>query len=135
LLRRQLRLRPLTELSLTALPGRLALARLPPGAPTPPWASGALCSVTRTEHELSVVCAEAAVPDGVRAERGWRALEVVGELDLAMTGVLRSLAEPLAEAGISIFALSTFRTDFVLVREDDLPAALQALRAAGHAAR
>ncbi|MGZ4431029.1 MAG: ACT domain-containing protein [Gaiellales bacterium] len=132
MLRRQLRLRPLSGLSLSTLPGRLALAQLPPDAPLPSWATGVLCSVTRTEHELSLVCDEAAVPEGVRVARGWRALEVAGELDLAMTGVLRSLADPLAEAGISIFALSTVRTDYVLVREDDLPAAVGALRDAGH---
>jgi len=82
--------------------------------------------------ELSVVCADAAVPDGVRAERGWRALTVVGPLDLALTGVLASLAVPLAEAGVAIFAIATFDTDYLLVRRERLSDAVTALRAAGH---
>jgi uncharacterized protein len=102
----------------------------------PAWAAGApgaaLHAVVRTPAELTVVCAADAVPDGVRAERGWRALAVVGPLDLALTGVLVSLLEPLAGAGVAIFAFSTFDTDHVLVRADRLDDAVRALRAAGH---
>ena len=116
------------------LPGALAVARLEPGAPLPAWAApgdGApLHAVIRTAAEVTVVCAD--VPDGVRAERGWRALAVEGPLDLALTGVLASLATPLADAGVSLFAVSTFDTDYVLVRGDRVAAAVRALRAAGH---
>jgi hypothetical protein len=92
---------------------------------------GALVSLTRTEQELSVVCREAAVPAEVQSERGWRALEVVGPLDFALTGILAALAGPLAAAGISIFALSTYDTDYVLVKATTLARAIAVLQAAG----
>ena len=121
-------------MTLDVLAGRLAVCRLPPDAPVPAWAwGGAVQSVTRTDAELSVVCAEGAVPAGVRAERGWRALRVRGPLPFDAVGVLASIAAPLAAAGVSIFSLSTFDTDVVLVREGDLDAAVAALGGAGHA--
>jgi uncharacterized protein len=102
----------------------------------PEWATAdagaALHAVVRTPAELTVVGPADAVPDGVRAERGWRALSVEGPLDLALTGVLAALLEPLARAGVAIFAVSTFDTDHVLVRADRLDDAVAALRAAGH---
>ena len=112
----------------------LAVCRLPPDAPVPAWAAepGPLGSVTRTPAELSIVAAAAGVPAGVRAERGWRALEVAGPLDFALTGVLAGLAGPLAAAGVSVFALATYDTDYVLVRAHQLNQALAALSAAGH---
>lgn len=117
------------------LPGELAVAQLDPGAPPPAWADpsdGALHAVVRTPGELTVVCDAARVPAGVSAERGWRALEVEGLLDLALTGVLAAIAAPLARAGVAIFAVSTFDTDYVLVRSERLADAVAALRAAGH---
>jgi hypothetical protein len=90
-------------------------------------------SITRTGEELSVVCREVLVPEGIRAERGWRAIRVAGVLDLSQVGVLASLAVPLAGAGISLFALSTFDTDYLLVKEQDLGRAVEVLVAAGHA--
>lgn len=95
--------------------------------------TGPVASVTRTAAELSVVCAEAAVPDGVRSETGWRAFRVRGPLPFHLTGVLARLAAPLAEAGVPLFALSTFDTDVILVRDDRLRDAREALRTAGHA--
>jgi uncharacterized protein len=89
-------------------------------------------SITRTADELSVVCAEDAVPADIRAERGFLCLAVTGPLDFAATGILASLAAPLAEAGISIFVLSTFDTDLLLIRQALLPQAVAVLRAAGH---
>lgn len=119
---------------LEVLAGRLAVCRLGPRDAVPPWADGGgpLRATVRTGDELSIVCAEAAVPAGARAERGWRALKVAGPLDFALTGVLAALAAPLARAGVSIFAVSTFDTDYVLVRDDDLARARLALEAAGH---
>jgi uncharacterized protein len=112
----------------------LAIARLEPGAPIPVWASldPALTCIARTASELSIVCAEERVPEDVRCDRGWRALVVEGPLSLTLTGVLAALARPLAEAGIVIFALSTFDTDYVLVRQADLERAIATLSAAGH---
>lgn len=118
---------------LTLLPDALAVCRLPAGTAAPAWLDGEVfVSVTRTPEETSVVCRAAIVPAGVRAEVGWRALRVAGPLDFALTGVLLALLAPLAAAGVSVFALSTFDTDYVLVREAALDGALAALRAAGH---
>ena len=125
--------RPHMLLELRVLPDRLAVCRLPAGAEPPEWSrSGGLTSVTLTAEETSVVCAESVVPDGVVAERGWRALQVAGPLDFGLTGVLAAIAAPLAEAGVSIFALSTYDTDYVLVRDEALKDALGGLLAAGH---
>lgn len=93
---------------------------------------GEFFSFTRTPAELSAVCDAAAVPPGVKAEAPWAMLAVRGPLDFNMTGVLAGLAAPLAIAGISLFAISTYDTDYVLVRNDDLDGAVRALRQAGH---
>jgi hypothetical protein len=90
-------------------------------------------SFTRTGEELSILCPKVHVPEGIRAERGWRALRVAGVLDLSQVSVLASLAAPLAGAGISLFTLSTFDTDHLLVKEHDLGRAVEALVPAGHA--
>ncbi len=122
-------------LRLTLTGTALAVCRLPRCGPVPEWAAGdggGFLSVTRTGRELSVVCAERLVPPGVTAERGWRAFEVEGPLDFGLTGVLASLAGPLAEAGIPIFVISTYETDHLLVRQDDVMSASARLRAAGH---
>ena len=120
-------------MKLVVLEEDLAVARLEATAPIPEWvASGSLSSVTRTAEELSVVCAAAAIPAGVQAARGWRCLRVAGRLDFSMTGVLASIAGPLVAADVSIFAVSTYDTDYVLVHGERLTAAIEALRAAGH---
>ena len=119
---------PAVSVELDVLPGVFAVCRLDPGADTPKefW------SVTRTADELSVICAEEAVPEGARAERGWRALRVAGLLDFALTGVAAALTAPLAAAGISVLPVATFDTDYLFVREESLARALLALTAAGH---
>jgi hypothetical protein len=115
------------------MPGQYALIRLPAKALIPSWLDGSLVSATRTGEELSIVVDQTLVPSHYeRVERHWRALVVEGPLDLSQVGVLASIAQPLARAEISIFALSTYDTDYVLVREPDLDRALAALRAAGH---
>lgn len=122
--------------TLSVLRQTLAVCRLDPEAPTPGWAGEAgWFSITRTADELSVVAPEDRVPEGVRAERGWRALRVAGPLDFSLTGVLSSLAGPLADAGVSVFALSTFDTDYLLVRERQLELAVTTLTRAGHTVR
>jgi hypothetical protein len=111
-----------------------AIVRLDPDGSLPAWASpGALTSVTWTSEELSVVCAEGRVPPDLQAERGWRCLRVAGSLDFSLTGVLAAIASPLAAARVSIFALSTYETDYVLVRGEQLGLAIESLKAAGHA--
>jgi hypothetical protein len=113
---------------------RLALCRLAPNDEIPRWAlsGGGFASVTRTPDELSLVCAESAVPQGIQCESGWRVFKIEGPLDFALTGILASVAQPLAEAGVSIFTISTYDTDYVMVKEQDLENALLALAAAGH---
>ena len=121
------------RLRLFLLDCRLAVCRLGPDEEVPKWAGGgAFSSATRTTTELSIVCRESAVPEGIARESGWRIFQVEGPLDFALTGVLASIAGPLGEAGVSLFAVSTFDTDYVMVRERDVEQAANALRAVGH---
>jgi hypothetical protein len=111
----------------------LSVCRLPADAPVPDWAQGqALLALIRTPEELTIVCPEHFVPPGVILEPGWRALKVEGPLDFEQVGVLASLAAPLAEAGVSIFAVSTYSTDFILIKQSQVDLALAALHQAGH---
>ncbi|HLK66568.1 MAG TPA: ACT domain-containing protein [Bryobacteraceae bacterium] len=116
---------------------RLALCHLPPTDAPPWWAFDAagFCSVTRTADEWSVVCAEEAVPAGIQCERDWRMFQVAGPLEFSLIGILSSIAEPLADAGVSIFALSAYETDYVLVKASNVDAAIRALGLAGHLVR
>ena len=124
------------KLQLEVMPNLLAVCRLDRNAPVPPWASSAdFFSITRDADELSVVCPQELVPDGVRCESGWRRVRVAGTLEFSMVGVLASLVVPLAQAKVSVFAISTYDTDFLLVKETDLEAAVTVLRTAGHEVR
>ena len=105
------------RLQLILLPQTFAIARLPGDAAVPEWAGGDLVSITRTAEELSIACRADDVPEGVHCERGWRCFRVAGTLDFSLIGVLAALTVPLANAGGSVFALSTFDTDYLLVRE------------------
>ena len=121
--------------ALRLLEAPFAICHLPPGEPLPPlWELDTeFLSVTRTPREITVICPESAVPTAVHAEDGWRALVVEAPFELASAvGVLAALTRPIAAAGIALFAVSTWRTDFILVRNDRLPEAVGALRAAGH---
>lgn len=121
------------RLSLQLLPGELAVVRLAPGSPVPDWGrTGALACAVWTAEETSIVCAAAAVPEAERAERGFRAFGLRGPIPFTTTGVLASLTEPLARAGISLFTLSTYDTDYILVKEAVRTAAEDVLAAAGH---
>lgn len=124
------------SLRFAVLPERLAIARLEPDSDLPEWAASTVfCAVTRTSEELSVVCPESEVPTDVECDRGWRALKIEGPLELDEVGIVRSLAVPLAEVGVSIFVISTYETDYVLVREVQLETALSALAEHGHTVR
>ena|SRR5262245_21319223 len=124
------------QLTITVHPERYAICRLQPDAVLPAWAVGAsFLSVTRTTLELSVVCEDARVPESAHAERDRRLLQIEGTLAFTLIGVLASVAEPLAKAEISIFAVSTYDTDYLLVSEKDLHRARQVLDAAGHTVR
>lgn len=111
--------------------GSWAIARLEPAAAVPAWANDArFSSITRTADELSIVCPESDVPAGVRAECGWAMLKLAGPFPFTATGVLSSFLAPLAAARISVFAVSTFDTDYVLVKRKDLERAVETLEAA-----
>jgi hypothetical protein len=125
-------------LALDVLDVHLAVCRMNHDAPIPSWlprTTSPLTAIVRTDDELSVVCPAAEVPGDVHHEGPWRAFKVAGPLDFALVGILARLAAALAEADISIFAISTFDTDYLLVRADDLDAAAAALRGAGHDVR
>jgi hypothetical protein len=118
---------------LRVLPDGYAIVRLHPGSELPSWVdAGPFRSVTRTDNEVSVVCRDRDVPDGESAERGWRVLELKGPLDFSLAGVVASLVVPLAEADIPVFVISTFETDYILVRAADLELTSDALGAVGH---
>ena len=107
----------------------LAICRLPPTSSIPDWIGKSdFISVTRTQDELSIVCREDLVPDDVKAEPNWRMLGIKGPLDFSMTGVLASLVNPLADAGIAVFAISTYDTDYLLVKADCFEQALEFLQ-------
>ena len=122
-----------SAISLVILEVDLSIIRLPADVAVPEWAlRGAFFSITRAVGELSVVCDSRHVPTGsVQIEAGWRGLAVVGPLDFALTGVMSAIAGALAGAAVSIFAISTFDTDYVLVKSDKLEDAVKALRGAG----
>lgn len=123
------------KLAIDVRAGEHAVCRLPVDAALPAalFDGPGLVSVSRTEHELSVVCpAERAPADAQHFAGGWRWLAVRGPLEFTLTGIMAALAGELAAAGISLFALSTYDTDHILVQQDDLLRAVQALREAGH---
>jgi len=112
----------------------LEICRLDPDAPVPVWthASSGFVSITRTADELSIVLPAGSAPAGVRCEGGWSVFKLQGPFDFALAGILASVLGPLAAAGIPILAISTFDTDYVLVKEENAGAAARALEAAGH---
>jgi len=121
------------QLSLSLLPDRLAVCRLGPNEAIPQWVfSTSFWSVTRTDEELSLILPEELVPSSWKAEKGWRCLKVLGPLDFSITGVVASLSTPLAQAGVSILAISTYDTDYLLVRNDDVDRAKEVLIDHGH---
>jgi hypothetical protein len=111
------------------LDGAYAVARLKPSAPIPSWSTrDSFFSITRTRDELSIVCEDASVPGDVRAERGWRALQLEGPIAFEITGVAARFTAILAARAISVFVISTFDTDYLLVKEAALENAIAALR-------
>src|SRR4051794_11207396 len=105
-------------MKLSILDGTFAICRLSPDDAVPEWINkNRFWTVTRQTDELSIVCAQENIPTTVKAERDWMIIKIEGPLDFGLTGVLASVANPLADARISIFAISTFDTDFILVRQ------------------
>jgi len=123
----------MTGFPLRVWPGRWAVCRLVPDAAVPDWATrpARLAVVARSETELSILAPDLHVPDQVLSERGFRVIEVIGPVPFAVTGLIASLSQPLAAAGISLFPVATYDTDYVLVKETALESAVEVLRAAG----
>ena len=119
-------------MKLTVLSGEFSVWRLAAEAPLPAVDSGTLLSLTRTENELSIVSSSSEVPVDATVEAGWRCLRVEGPLAFEMTGVLAALSAPLAEAEIPIFVVSTYDTDYLLVKAADLERACSTLSDEGH---
>ncbi len=119
-------------LALRQVQGSFAVCRLAPGTPLPPWFSpGSFASVSWNADELSITCDENQVPADLPCERGWRCLMLQGPFAFDQTGILLQVLQPLAAAHIGIFAVSTFDTDYVLVKDHHLQAARQVLVESG----
>lgn len=117
----------------TLMQEQFAVAKLEPDQDLPPWAGhGPFSSITRTEDEVSIICQENLVPQDILSERGWRCLRIEGPIPFFVTGVTASFASPLAAAGISIFIISTYDTDYLFVKQGVLESAIEVLEEEGH---
>ena len=121
------------QLNLSVLPEQLAIVRLESKSQIPYWVnSGEFFSITSTKDEVSIICPEKNVPQGITCDSGWRAIKIEGPFDLELTGVAVSVAGPISNSGIGVFIIATYDTDYVLVKEVLLNKALSALTNAGH---
>lgn len=121
------------NLNLVLLTPKFAVCQFHPDKHIPYWAlMGDFVPLTRTAEELSIVCEQDNVPEDIEAERGWRCVKVEGAFDFSVSGVNASLVVPLAEAEISVLAIATYATDYLLIKEKDVERALQVLKQAGH---
>ncbi|TYP64195.1 ACT domain-containing protein [Stutzerimonas stutzeri] len=118
----------------SVLPQSFVIAQLGRDAdlPNEVLASPGFMSITRTDDELSIVCAGGAATGLARVDSDWRAIKVQGPFAFDQTGVLAAFLDPLAAAAIGIFAVSTFDADYILVKSMNLENAVQVLKAAGH---
>jgi hypothetical protein len=98
----------------------------------PELPEGEFVSLTMSNGEISLVCEEEKAPQGCKAERGWRALRIKGPLDFSLVGILADVSAALADANVSIFAVSTFETDYVLVKQESLTRSIDALKVQGY---
>ena len=116
------------KFSLSVLPEFLAICHFERKSPVPEWAdNAAFCSITRTRDELSIVCPQTIIPGGVLKEDNWRAFKLEGEISIDTVGVIASLSKPLADEGISVFNISTFQTNYILVEDKNLKKAIEVL--------
>lgn len=122
-----------TKLTLLVLAGRYGICRLAPDEPLPAWGlQGEFFSLTRTAEELSFVCNEAQIPETVLCARGWRLFKIDAVMDFSLVGIVAGISAALAGANVGIFVLSTYNTDYILVRQPDFAVAAAALQAAGY---
>ncbi len=120
------------RLKFRQLADTFAVCRLPADAPVPQCAAAEFTSITRTAEELSIVCPINQAPTVANCESPWTCFKLEGPFPFSLTGVLASFLGPLAESGIPIFAVSTFDTDYILVKAEHAAAAVEALIKAGH---
>jgi uncharacterized protein len=120
------------HLKFRRLPTTFAVCRLPPDAPIPPHAATEFTSITRSAEELSIVCPVDQAPQNAKCESPWTCFKLEGPFAFSLTGVLASFLHPLSERGVPIFAVSTFDTDYILVKEEHAATALETLQGAGH---
>jgi hypothetical protein len=122
-----------TPLKLRFVPGRYSVARLAPDSSIPGWASGpGFSAIIRADDELTIVCHEDRVPEGVEAEHGWACLRTIGPFDFQATGIVHFLIGPLSSNGIGVFVVCTFDGEHVLIADRDRDKARSLLTAAGH---
>jgi len=119
-----------SERTLIWMKGLFGVCKLPPGDPLPVWicSDGDFYSVTRTSEELSIICLQDRIPAGITCERDWRVFRISGQLDFNLTGILFSVLKPLQEQSIPVFTISTYNTDYILVKEHDCTRAEGSLR-------
>ena len=123
----------LHSITLEQAAGDYAVSRLDARSPIPAWADGdGFVSISRSQHELSIVCAAARVPPGTVSEAGWRCWRFVGPFAFGATGIVLSVVRPLSLGGLGVFVVSTYDGDHLLLKTQDLPAAIQLLNDAGH---
>ena len=119
-------------LKFMVLKGSFGVCRLPKNSSIPNWPyNRVFFSITKTDEELSIVCPQENIPGDVKVEKRWTVLKVEGPLDFSLTGILANLATILAKGGVSIFAVSTYDTDYILVKEKNMAKASELLKKAG----
>ncbi|CUH97386.1 hypothetical protein P22_3514 [Propionispora sp. 2/2-37] len=120
-------------LTMDVLPDKIGICKLDVNQEIPLWAlQGEFFSITKTTEELSIVCSEENIPGAVLCERGWRALKLKGPFPFDLVGIVAQVSAAVARAGVGIFVISTYDTDYILVKAKDLDSAVEALRNDGH---
>ena len=121
------------QLTLELMKGNYGVCRLRENSPIPVWCQqGEFYSITKTKDELSIVCLEEYVPNGVQVEKEWCIIKIVGPLDFSLIGILSKISQLMAECEISIFALSTYDTDYIMVKQAKIVQAIEKLKEAGY---
>lgn len=118
------------KITLQILKDQLAVCQLEPGATLPNWVrfvSGEFISITQTLEELSIVCNQNLVPPGIKAEKNWRLIRIKGQMDFSLVGILKRVITPLSESEISIYSISTYNTDYILIKDENFERAVQML--------
>ncbi|MEG0295200.1 MAG: ACT domain-containing protein [Clostridium sp.] len=117
------------KLKMSLLKETYGVCRLNSNETIPNWGiNGEVYSITKTKDELSIVCEEENIPSDVKCERSWRVLKIEGPLDFSLVGILAKISTLMADNSISIFAISTYDTDYILIKEKDIEKAIEALQ-------